>query len=109
VNAAEVRLVEQVAEAPNHGRPRGDSITFEETCWLGYRKATLVRIVVARAKDKVEGRRGTELVTAGRPQEVYEWGLLASSKNAHVLVKKVRFGMPFQRLAEELASSMALS
>jgi transposase len=79
-------------------------IDFEETCLLGYRKATHVRIVVARAKYKVEGLTGTELVTAEKPKELYERGMLAPSMIAHVLVKKVRFCMPFHRLAEELGS-----
>jgi transposase len=83
---------------------KAERIDFEETCLLGYRKATHVRIVVARAKYKVEGPAGAELVVADKPKELYERGMLAPSMIAHVLVKKFRFGMPFHRLVEELRS-----
>lgn len=88
-----------------------ERINFEETCLLGYRRGGPVRIVMARAIYKVareadEAHEGDEpeLVTASKPRELYERGMLAPSFVAHVLAKKYRFGMPFHRLAEELAS-----
>jgi transposase len=84
-----------------------ERIDFEESCQLGYRRGGPVRIVIARAKYKIaieaEGNEPT-LVTSPKPRELYERGMLAPSFIAHILTKKYRFGMPFTRLAEELAS-----
>ncbi len=78
---------------------------FEETCLLGRRRASNVRIVVARAKYKLASDDdATPIVTAPKPKELYERGILAPSFIAHLLAKKYRFGMPFHRCAEELAS-----
>ena len=80
-----------------------ERIRFEETCLLGYRRGGPVRIVMARAVYKTSDD-APELVTAHKPRELYERGMLAPSFIAHILTKKYRFGMPFHRLAEELAS-----
>jgi hypothetical protein len=81
-------------------------LRFEETCLLGYRRGGYVRIVMARAVYKKAGddQDTPELVTAEKPKELYERGMLAPSFIAHILTKKYRFGMPFYRVAEELAS-----
>ena len=83
-----------------------ERIGFEESVLLGYRRGGPVRIVMARATYKIaEHDDGTtELTTAAKPKEIYERGMLAPSFIAHLLTKKFRFGMPFTRLAEELAS-----
>jgi hypothetical protein len=78
-----------------------ERIRFEETCLLGYRRGGPVRIVMARAVYKTSDEAP---VTAEKPKELYERGILAPSFIAHILTKKYRFGMPFHRLAEELAS-----
>lgn len=103
---ADIDMPEERVEILDHAlEGKAERIAFEETCLLGYRKATAVRIVMARAKYKVAGDDGvTEIVTAAKPKELYERGMLAPSMVAHVLVKKFRFGMPFHRLAEELGS-----
>jgi transposase len=82
-----------------------ERIGFEETCLLGHRRGGPVRIVMARATYKVaaDGKK-TEFVTAAKPKEIYERGILAPSFIAHLLTKKFRWGMPFHRLALELAS-----
>lgn len=80
-----------------------ERLRFEETCLLGYRRGGPVRIVMARAVYKTSDA-APELVTADKPKELYERGMLAPSFIAHILTKKYRFGMPFHRLAEELAS-----
>jgi transposase len=82
-----------------------ERIGFEESCQLGYRRGGPVRIVMARATYKV-AREGDEpeLMTTAKPKELYDRGMLAPSFIAHILTKKYRFGMPFHRLAEELAS-----
>jgi transposase len=84
-------------------------IGFEESCRHGYRRGGPVRIVVARAtyKKPVDAGEASgddkpvfELVTANKPKELVERGLLAPSLIAHMLVSKYRFGIPFHRLAE---------
>jgi transposase len=82
-----------------------ERIGFEETCLLGRRRGGPVRIVMARATYKVtvDGEK-TEFVTADKPKEIYERGILAPSFIAHLLTKKFRWGMPFHRLALELAA-----
>jgi transposase len=82
-----------------------ERIGFEETCLLGRRRGGPVRIVMARATYKVVADdKTTKFVTADKPKEIYERGILAPSFIAHILTKKFRWGMPFHRLALELAS-----
>lgn len=84
---------------------KAERIGFEESCSLGHRRGGPVRIVMARATYKVttDGD-DASFVTAAKPKEVYERGMLAPSFIAHLLTKKFRWGMPFHRLALELAS-----
>src|SRR5436190_10060157 len=82
-----------------------ERIGFEESYHLGHRRGGPVRIVMARVKYKVSrDDEDATIVTAAKPKEIYERGMLAPSFIAHLLTKKFRFGMPFTRLAEELAS-----
>lgn len=84
---------------------KAERIGFEESYKLGHRRGGPIRIVMARVKYKVSrDGENTEFVTAPVPKEIYERGMLAPSFIAHILTKKYRFGMPFTRLAEELAS-----
>ena len=84
---------------------KAEVIGFEETCFLGRRRGGAVRIVLARATyKKATDDERTEIVTAEKPKEVYERGMLAPSFIAYLLTKKFRWGMPFHRLALELAS-----
>ena len=83
-----------------------ERIGFEETYHAGYRRGGPVRIVKARVvyKKTTSDADAPEIVTAPNPKEVYERGMLAPSLIAHILTKKFRWGMPFHRLALELAS-----
>lgn len=88
-----------------------ERIGFEESCRYGYRRGGPVRYVVARVKYKVpqpepdsDGKPRFEIVTAKKPRELFERGLLAPSLIAHLLVAKYRFGLPFHRLALMLRS-----
>ncbi len=82
----------------------GERIGFEESCRLGRRRASAVRIVVARAKYKTTSEAGeTTFATAKRPRELFERCLLAPSMFAHVLMLKYGFGIPFFRCEEMLA------
>ena len=82
-----------------------ERIGFEDSFLLGHRRGGPVRIVMARATYKVTGvGEATEFVAADKPKEIYERGMLAPSFIAHLLTKKFRWGMPFHRIALELAS-----
>ena len=60
---------------------------------------------MARATYKITAEdETTTFVTADKPKEVYARGILAPSFIAHLLTKKFRWGMPFHRVALELAS-----
>ena len=82
-----------------------ERIGFEESYKLGRRQGGPVRIVMARVTYKVtpDGEL-PRFVTAALPKEIMASGLLAPSLVAHILTKKFRFGMPFTRLVQELAS-----
>jgi transposase len=86
---------------------KAERIGFEETLLLGRRRVGTFVVVLARATYKLasssESER-TEFVTAAKPKEVYERGMLAPSFIAYLLAKKFRWGMPFHRIALELAA-----
>jgi transposase len=88
-----------------------ERIGFEESTRLGQRRASGVRIVVARATYKTapteapaDQAPAPKLVTAPKPKELFERGLLAPSMIAHLLVQKYRWGLPFHRQARMLAA-----
>lgn len=83
-----------------------ERIGFEESYHAGYRRGGPVRIVKARAvyKKAAIDDETPEIVTAPNPKEIYQRAMLAPSLIAHILTKKFRWGMPFHRLALELAS-----
>ena len=84
-----------------------ERIGFEESYHAGYRRGGPIRIVKARVVYKTppaaEGD-APVIVTAPNPKELYERGMLAPALIAHILTKKFRWGMPFHRLARELAT-----
>ena len=86
-----------------------ERIGFEDTYLLGHRRGGSVRIVMARATYKITpsdeaaaAGADTEFVTAAKPKEIYERGMLAPSFMAYLLTKKFRWGMPFHRVCAEL-------
>lgn len=97
---------------------KAERIGFEESCRYSYRRGGPIRVVVARVKYKpgtdedgrvveeevdAHGRKtGALIITAPKPKELFERGLLAPSMIAHILVQKFRFGIPFHRLSEML-------
>jgi transposase len=96
-----------------------ERIGFEVSYRQGYQRGFAVRLAIARAKYKKKGEANdggdaprnvgvdvdggedaaVEIVTAKKPKELVERGLLAPSLIAHMLVSKYRFGLPFHRLA----------
>ena len=105
-NLRELELPEERVEVLDPAlEGKAERIGFEETCFLGHRRGGPVRVVMARATYKVvNDDGGSEFVTAAKPKELYERGMLAPSFIAYLLTKKFRWGMPFHRLALELAS-----
>ena len=84
---------------------KAERIGFENTYLLGRRRVGTFVVVVARATYKMTAEDGSsELVTAAKPKELYARGMLAPSFIAYLLAKKFRWGMPFHRLAFELAA-----
>ena len=84
---------------------KAERIGFENSYLFGRRRAGTIRVVMARATYKITADdQTTTFVTADKPKEVYERGILAPSFIAHLLTKKFRWGMPFHRVALELAS-----
>ena len=84
---------------------KAERIGFEESCLFGRRRGGTIRIVMARATYKVTAAdETTRFVTTDTPKVIYERGILAPSFIAHLLTKKFRWGMPFHRVALELAS-----
>jgi transposase len=79
---------------------KAERIGFEESYRLGHRRASAVRIVVARATYKTVE---STFVTVKRPRELFERCLLAPSMFAHVLMLKYGFGIPFFRCEDMLA------
>lgn len=95
-----VERVELFDEALEGVAPRAG---FEESYMLGYRRASAVRILIARAKYRTTQPDGdVTVVTVPKPRELYDRGMLAPSFIAHLLAKKYRWGMPFHRAAREL-------
>lgn len=104
-NLREIDLPEERVEVLDPAlEGKAERIGFEETCYLGHRRGGAVRIVMARATYKVSTDDGTEFVTADKPKELYQRGMLAPSFIAYLLTKKFRWGMPFHRVALELSS-----
>ena len=84
---------------------KAERIGFEESCLFGRRRGGTIRIVMARATYKIDADdEPTKFVTADTPKSIYERGMLAPSFIAYLLTKKFRWGMPFHRIAVELAS-----
>lgn len=83
---------------------RAQRIDFEESYRLAYRRGGPVKVIIARAKYKVEGEDGVQLGTAEKPRELMRRGLLAPSLIARVLVAKYCFGLPFHRQSTMLGT-----
>ncbi len=74
-----------------------ERIGFEESWKLGFRRGGLVRIVIARAKYKVEGPAGATIDTTPMPPESFKRSLAAPSLIAHIIIEKFCDGLPLYR------------
>jgi len=76
---------------------KAERIGFEESTKLGWRRGGFVRVVVARAKYKVEGPTGVTLDTTALPPEAFKRSMAAPSLLAHIITEKFCDGLPLYR------------
>lgn len=77
---------------------------FEETCKLGHRRASKVRLVMARVRYKtVDAEGNTDVITTAMPDEMLPSSIVAPSFAAHMLMANIGMGMPLFRLEDALA------
>jgi len=85
----------EILDPELEGRAR--RIGFEESCKIAWRRATAVRLVVARAKYRVEEEGGYAIVALAPPDEVIARCLAAPSLLAHIASDKFCDGLPLHR------------
>jgi transposase len=77
---------------------------FEETCKLAHRRASKVRLVLARVRYKTEDAEGNaDVITTAMPNEMLPRSIVAPSFASHMLMANVGMGMPLFRLEDALA------
>jgi transposase len=77
---------------------------FEESYKLGHRRASKVRVVVARVRYKtVDAEGNADVITTALPDEMLPRALLAPSMAAHVIMENVGKGLPLFRLEDTFA------
>ncbi len=101
-NLAEVTLPEERIEITDPElEGKYESIGFEESYRLAYRRGGPLRIVVARKTYKTSDG---ALHTAAVPRQLLHRSLAAPSMLAHILFAKYGLGLPFYRQEEQLAA-----
>ena len=76
---------------------------FEETCKLAHKRATKVRVVIARVRYKaVDAEGNTDVITTAMPDEMLPGSLAAPSLAAHVVMENIGKGMPLFRIEDSL-------
>ena len=77
---------------------------FDETCKLGHRRASKVRVVIARVRYKtVDADGNTDVISAAMPPEMLPASLAAPSLAAHVIMENVGKGLPLFRIEDSFA------
>lgn len=76
----------------------------EESYKLGHRRASRVRVVLARMRYKtVDAEGNADVITAAMPDEMLPRAVLAPSMAAHVVMENVGKGLPLFRLEDTFA------
>jgi transposase len=76
---------------------------FDESCKLGHRRASKVRIVIARVRYKtVDAKGNTDVIPTPMPAEILSGSIAAPSLIAHVIMENIGKGMPLFRLEDAL-------
>lgn len=74
---------------------------FEETAKVGHRRASKVRVIVARVRYKTVDAQGeTDIITTPMPDEMLPGALGTPSLTAHVIMENIGKGMPMFRLED---------
>jgi transposase len=77
---------------------------FDETCKLGHRRASKVRVVIARVRYKtVDADGNADVICASMPQEMLPASIAAPSLAAHVIMENVGRGLPLFRIEDSFA------
>jgi transposase len=77
---------------------------FEETFKLGHKRASKVRVVIARVRYKaVDAQGDTDIITTAMPDEMLPESLGAPSLCAHVIMENIGKGMPLFRLEDSFS------
>jgi transposase len=82
---------------------RAERIGVEESCKLGWRRPTPIRVVVSRVKYRVTEEDSSTLVTAAVPPELLHRSLALPSLLAHVVTDKLCDGIPLHRQEDRLS------
>ena len=82
---------------------KAERIGFEETHQLGWQKSGPVRVVVARAKYRVDTDAGTTIATTPMPPRTFPRLLAAPSLLAKIAVDKFCDGLPLHRQEQRFA------
>jgi transposase len=103
----ELALEEERIEIPDPGLEKlveEGKVTrhgFEETSKLMHRRATKVRVVLARVRYKtVDAEGNMDIITAAMPDEMLPGSLAAPSLAANIILENVGRGLPLFRLEE---------
>jgi transposase len=74
---------------------------FDDSYKLGHRRATKVRVVVARVRYKtVDAEGDADVITAAMPNEMLPRAIVAPSLGGHVIMENVGKGLPLFRLED---------
>ena len=77
---------------------------FDESYKLGHRRASKVRIVIARVRYKsVDANGNPDVITAAMPPEMLPSSMAAPSLAAHVIMENLGKGLPLYRLEDGFA------
>jgi transposase len=77
---------------------------FEESYKLGHRRASRVRVVIARTRYKtVDAEGNADVITTPMPDEMLPRAVLAPSMATHVIMENVGKGLPLFRLEDTFA------
>lgn len=74
---------------------------FEETCKLAHKRASKVRVVIARVRYKtVDAEGNTDVITTAMPSEMMPGSIAAPSIAAHIIMENIGKGMPLFRIED---------
>lgn len=77
---------------------------FEESYKLGHRRASRVRVVIARVRYKtVDAEGNADVITTAMPQEMLPRSVVAPSMAAHVIMENIGKGLPLFRVEDTFA------